>query len=345
MPSLNFETEKDFFREYYTNNQAFLLSAAESLRALTVLLLSDCDDFPTPQQVIARVKDREECIEKFRGKCLATCEEERKPYEIQPHITDLVGLRVVCLYESDVEHVRSILLDEFSLIEETDKSKTMEGTDNAFGYKGVHLDLKISDARKTLPEYRRFLDLRFEVQIRSVVQDAWSVLDHKMKYKKEIPHKLRRRINRLAAIFELADQEFQHLRDETTQLEQVAKERANRESTAVGEITEQVPLDAFTLLSTLRNRFPQFNFFSKKVDSFAAEILSLGPNMLVKELTDILDEKKEKISGYASHQAEKCLKRLNPFTEVRHALYLKDKEKFKTLLFDIQRKNFDKWLS
>ena len=76
-----------------------------------------------------------------------------------------------------------------------------------FGYKGHHLDLCINDQRATLPEYDQYRDLRFEVQVRSTIQDAWSVLDHKIKYKKSIPHSLRRQINALAALFEIADRE------------------------------------------------------------------------------------------------------------------------------------------
>ena len=50
--------------------------------------------------------------------------------------------------------------------------------------------------------------MAFELQIRTIIQDSWSVLDHKIKYKKSIPGQLKRRINVLSALFELADREF-----------------------------------------------------------------------------------------------------------------------------------------
>ena len=53
------------------------------------------------------------------------------------------------------------------------------------------LDLVIQD-------YQYF---NFEIQIRTITQDSWSVLDHKIKYKKSIPSSLKRRINTLAALF------------------------------------------------------------------------------------------------------------------------------------------------
>ena len=50
---------------------------------------------------------------------------------------------------------------------------------------------------------------------RTIIQDSWSVLDHKIKYKKSIPGSLKRRINVLSALFELADREFRQIRDAT----------------------------------------------------------------------------------------------------------------------------------
>ena len=108
------------------------------------------------------------------------------------------------------------------------------------------------------------LPYRFELQIRTVVQDSWSTLDHKIKYKKSIPAALKRRINTLAALFELADREFRQVREETElQIEMAAAEpEAEVEAVeiaqgeaapdpAVGADIERgqyAPLDAFRLL-------------------------------------------------------------------------------------------------
>ena len=51
-------------------------------------------------------------------------------------------------------------------------------------------------------EAEKFKNIRIELQIRTVIQDAWSILDHKIKYKNSIPQNLKRRINRLSAKFE-----------------------------------------------------------------------------------------------------------------------------------------------
>lgn len=135
--------------------------------------------------VTFRVKDREESIRKFARKYQTILEDKQEQYEIKDHITDLVGLRVTCIYESDVQEVVKLLKENFILVEETDKSAELEAKENVFGYKGHHLDLKINEERAGLPEYDQYKALQFEVQVRSTIQDAWSVLDHKIKYKND----------------------------------------------------------------------------------------------------------------------------------------------------------------
>ena len=66
-------------------------------------------------------------------------------------------------------------------------------------------------------EAEKFKNIRIELQIRTVIQDAWSILDHKIKYKNSIPQKLKRRINRLSALFEIADEEFLNIQKEKKQ--------------------------------------------------------------------------------------------------------------------------------
>ncbi|HFB67083.1 MAG TPA: (p)ppGpp synthetase, partial [Aeromonadales bacterium] len=221
MASIDFEKEKKGFREYYDGNYQLFEEAVNSLSTLTALLLTDQDAFPTPR-VTFRVKDREECINKFSRKYRKSLEESSTEYEIKDHITDIIGIRVICLYETDIELIREVLTKCFDVIEITDKTEAIESKDDVFGYKGLHLDLKLNGERSVLPEYSRISNLQFEAQIRTIVQDAWSVLDHKIKYKRNIPHPLKRRINRMAALFELADQEFVNIKSETIELESKA---------------------------------------------------------------------------------------------------------------------------
>lgn len=318
----------------------------ESLKTLLILLLADNDEFSSPI-ISGRVKRRDECIAKFKLKYLSKLEQTEKPYEIKNYITDIIGLRVVCLYESDIPKVKDIISSNFEVISETDKSKSIEEHDDLFGYKGLHLDLKLNGARLALPEYKNFTSIQFELQIRTTIQDAWSTLDHKIKYKKNIPHNLKRRINRLAALFELADQEFMYIRDETQQLEQAQSVASNQVdvSTATQVAQRNKPLDVFSFTAFAQNEFIGYKFEGYKVDGFIDEIKSMSGEISTEELTHKYEEGKKIVSEYKSYQATRHVNRMNPYTMIRHALYFNDKKKFSELLFDMQRKNFDEWLA
>jgi putative GTP pyrophosphokinase len=62
---------------------------------------------------------------------------------------------------------------------------------------------------------KQYADIRAEIQVRTALQHAWSAVHHKLEYKSstEAPPELRRRLFRLSALFELADEQFSELRD------------------------------------------------------------------------------------------------------------------------------------
>ena len=101
MASLDFEKEKSQFKEFYSTNQTQLESAKNSFCSLIKALLENADIHFT--KIEGRVKDKEECIKKFQRKYQTKLESNQTEYEIKNHITDLIGIRIVCLYEDDIE--------------------------------------------------------------------------------------------------------------------------------------------------------------------------------------------------------------------------------------------------
>lgn len=343
MASLNFDDEKVAFREHYNEKRSLFEDAVASYKTLISLLLADNDKFPTPT-VSGRIKNREECINKFSLKYQKKCEEQQDQYEIKDYVSDIIGVRVVCLYESDIQLIKDVIAENFEIISETDKTLALESQDDTFGYKGLHLDMKLSKQRADLPEYRRFSEHPFEVQIRTTVQDAWSILDHKIKYKKSIPQYLKRRINRMAALFELADQEFENIRNETTKLEQeTANQVPAKQSDSLNKSNTAPALTPFNFMPIVSNAFQTYRFEEYKVDGFVHELTELNPSISAQELDNSLNQNKAVLKQYCDYQQETHLNRLNPYTVVRHALFISDREKYGTLLFDLQRKNFEKW--
>lgn len=339
---MDFDIESANFREYYGNNIELLRTAANSFAALITSLLSDNNSFSRPV-VTYRVKDREECISKFARKYQSALEKSGTPYEIRDHLTDLIGLRVTCYYENDVSHIEKLLRDNFETIDVTNKTSEMESRDDTFGYKGLHLDLKLGAARTSLPEYKPFELLRFEIQVRTIIQNAWSELDHKIKYKKNTPTSLKRRIHRLAALFELADQEFINIKVETDKREEESKAEAAA-SIPVTSSVENDPLDAFRFAAVLEKAFPNYDFLPYKVDGFLEEIRDLNPDLTTLELRRALDTHLTLAKEYAAAYHSNNGHRLNPYTVMRHVLYLYNEDKFRPALFAKQRTNFNEWI-
>jgi putative GTP pyrophosphokinase len=358
MASLDFELEKTQFREFYDAHSTALRNASRSLSSLLTDLLPQVGSFPI-SKIEARVKDREECIKKFSLKYRSGLEERGHAYSIKDHISDLVGLRIVCLYEDDIEKIGSVLEAQFGVISVTDKIATIENTEDSFGYKGLHYDVRLKNPRLELPEYGDYADLRFEVQVRTIVQDSWSVLDHKIKYKKSIPGALKRRINTLAALFELADREFRQIRDATEEeIQKVEAEledpdAAARQTAAVGPIRpgdqhrelRSSKLNAFNFLKIASHFFPTHEFEPEKVDGFVQEIVGVQPSMTRAALNEHLRRNISLVKRYQIDFEAQTANRMNPFTIIRHCLYLSDKETFQGILTNVARANFETWLS
>lgn len=372
MASLDFDAEKQSFRKFYTDNLTALEGAKSSFLSLVQALVSH-DGTVVLSKLEGRVKEREECIEKFNNKYRTRLESEGTPYEIADHITDLIGLRMVCLYEDEIDKLKQIIGKHLEVIEITDKIATMESTEGLFGYKGLHLDVRLDDKRRELPEYLGHAGRRFELQIRTIIQDSWSVLDHKIKYKKSIPNQLKRRINTLAALFELADHEFLQIRNSTS--EQLQREEAvpdddsEEQSIAAplggeGAALRQPDIDgtepataeqsrdksilpsqlnAFSFLRIAKHFFKQFEFEPHKVDGFTSLLLEIAPNLTRADFNSYLRAHLPTVKRYQASYTKDTGKAMNPFTLIRHAMFLVDPEKFSTLLTSMARDRFVAW--
>lgn len=142
------------------------------------------------------------------------CEKiERKVYK-DPfnEVVDFAGVRVVYLYLSDLEKIEKAIETEFDVVEKQDKA-TSQDTDR-FGYGALHYVVKIKKQHSGA-RYDSLKDLRCEIQVRTILQDAWAIVAHHLSYKneKDIPKALQRKLNALSGLFETADDQFNQIRD------------------------------------------------------------------------------------------------------------------------------------
>ncbi|MGO3842665.1 MAG: GTP pyrophosphokinase [Alcaligenes pakistanensis] len=126
-------------------------------------------------------------------------------------LDDLAGVRVVCLYSSDISRIIEIIRNEFEIVQEIDKREELET--NKFGYIGNHFIIRLG-VNYSGTRYDDLRNLRCEIQVRTVAQDAWSIIQHHMVYKKEsqVPSSLIRKLNGLAGLFETVDDQFEYIR-------------------------------------------------------------------------------------------------------------------------------------
>jgi ppGpp synthetase/RelA/SpoT-type nucleotidyltranferase len=352
LASLDFELEKRAFYKFYDGNRARLNSVKNGYMRMISQLLKAAE-VGEVTAVEGRVKDREECVKKFHRKYQSKLEAAGQPYEIRNYLTDLIGIRIICPYEDQIVPVAEVLKRHFRIIDVTDKISALESTEDSFGYKGLHMDLALPEARAALPKFAAYADLPFEVQIRSLIQDAWSVLDHKIKYKKSIPNELKRRINVLSALFELADREFKEIRNATEELIQKARVEPIGEPTGsngggagetAGAASEKTA-NAFNFMRIARHFFRDFEFEDFKVDGFVEDILKLDHNFKKSDLHRSLIEHLKTVRDYReAYLAENAERTFSPYTSIRHCLYLYNRETFARILSPGARERFEAWL-
>lgn len=166
-----------------------------------------------------RVKDRKSATRKISG--------AGDKYSAFADLHDLLGVRVITYFADEVDAVAAALVPEFEIDEDNSVDKRAALDPDRFGYLSLHYVATMTSRRARLIEYKRFADRPFELQIRSILQHAWAEIEHDLGYKAEgtPPRDVRRRFSRLAGLLELADDEFQRLREDLASYEKVVGER------------------------------------------------------------------------------------------------------------------------
>lgn len=191
--------------EWYTLNRYLYKQLANKVNIIIAELLEI--NLISIHAIFNRAKDVESYKEKIK---------DPKYSNPQDQITDLAGIRIICYVESDIQRICKVIEDNFEVDPENsgDKSKLL-GTDKV-GYKSVHYVAQLNKSRTTLPEYKKYLGRKFEIQIRTILQHAWAEIEHDRNYKfsGELPDEIQRRFKLVAGSLELADKEFDRIASE-----------------------------------------------------------------------------------------------------------------------------------
>lgn len=193
--------------------------------------------------ISSRIKRLDSFLDKARRK------ELKNPIE-ETH--DIVGIRVVCLFMSDIALIGQAIRESFLIHGEDDKVEATEAS--SFGYMSVHF---IAGMKEEFvgPRYDEIAKIPFEIQVRTLAMDAWANVSHYLDYKSEedVPSELRRDFYALSGLFYVADKHFEMFYSSRKQSQKKMTELFEGASpNAVAK--QEINLDS--LAAYLRVRFP-----------------------------------------------------------------------------------------
>lgn len=97
---------------------------------------------------------------------------------VEEYINDIVGVRIICAFESDVYELIEIIRNSniIYVINEKDFINKPKKT----GYRSYHLIVEVP-----VELINEKVMVKAEIQIRTLAMDLWASLEHKLKYKSE----------------------------------------------------------------------------------------------------------------------------------------------------------------
>ena len=127
------------------------------------------------EHIKTRVKTAESIVKKLKRYGYETSIENMVKY-----INDIAGVRLICSFTSDIYRLAEMIGNQSDLKVLSIKDYIKNPKES--GYKSYHMLVSVpiflSDS---------VVDTKVEIQIRTIAMDFWASLEHKLRYKKDIP--------------------------------------------------------------------------------------------------------------------------------------------------------------
>lgn len=211
-----------------------------------------------------RVKSVDSFLSKIQRKQL------ERPFE---EIRDIVGIRVICLFLSDIGRIGQLIRNSFTVLNEDNK---VEGADvSSFGYMSLHFTVTMKGSHSG-PRYDPIAKLPFEIQVRTIAMDAWANVSHYLDYKtdKDIPSDLRRDFYALSGLFYVADRHFEMFFLSRQESQEKLVELF-QETSSIKQFAQEINLDS--LNAYLHSKYPdRFHSEVEEISGLVEQLIKAG---------------------------------------------------------------------
>ncbi len=261
---------------------------------------------------ISRLKTHESVLAKAERKDL------RDPYN---ELNDIAGLRVVCRFLSDLSAIEEAIRSSFSVLTVDNK---IEGPDtSSFGYMSLHYVVQIKD-EYVGPRYDGLHGIPLEIQVRTILMDAWATISHYLDYKAEssIPSELRKDFHAISAILYTADKHFELFFLESKASRQRATETVSQSKPS---LNQELNLD--NLIPYLEFRFPDREKSPPQIVSeLVGELVAVGYKSIGEVDTDLRAAEQAALSYEKDHPPDNPTKRYAGVGIARSAIAIANRD-------------------
>ena len=192
----------DLLMSYY---QCAVMEIETKFRVLNQEYSLEYDKNPI-EGIKTRIKSYDSIVRKIRRKNIPM-----SLTAIEENIKDIAGVRVICSFPEDIYELADSFLrqDDIVLIEKKDYIKNPKPS----GYRSLHLIVQVPIF---LQKNKKMVNV--EVQFRTIAMDFWASLEHKLRYKKDIPEnqaqQLQEELLACAAQSAQLDKQMQEIRNQ-----------------------------------------------------------------------------------------------------------------------------------
>lgn len=180
----------------------------------------------------------------------------KKPNHTYDSLGDKCGVRLVFRHKSDIDIGINVAAELFDCGPVEHKVHTL-GAEKV-GYLSAHVDIRFRESDALAQQYDPSV-FRAELQVRSLAQHLWSEMAHDSIYKNDetlvpLSDKLKRRVNLLAGLIEIADDEFDRIESLMPEFPEIALLKSLERhyyALATQPTDPELSLDVIRLLSPL----------------------------------------------------------------------------------------------